>query len=133
MVVSKDEVPEEFFKMAAAKEQRFGKKNQVGIIAKLAKNFCWNKYPSFRFAFRNWNEGIQRKIWPIILRAKFDPERNPELVKLLLDTGDSVLFEFHYRSVGASFWTARFKDGAFIGYNFMGKMLTAIREELKNG
>ena len=126
------EIPEEFYNMCIKAENTFGKKNQDGIIAKMASTyFAKNPVKGFSFTKRNWDKKTQKKIWEIILHSKFNPNNNPALVKVLLDTGDLKLIEFHRLSNKNSFWSAKVIEGDIIGQNFMGKMLERIRKYLK--
>lgn len=58
-----------------------------------------------------------------VLAAKFSVEQNPDLVRLLLDTGDEELFEHNRGPWGAL-------NG---GANWLGTMLVERREELRRG
>lgn len=64
-----------------------------------------------------------------LLWAKFDPEDNPGLAQMLIDTGDAILEE-------GNSWNDRFwgicPPGSNNGENMLGKLLMEIREELKN-
>lgn len=108
-------------------EKTFGKKNQDGIIAKIASTHFKKSTKVME-----WDKVTLQKIWTIILLCKFDPERNPALVQALLDTGDTKLVEFHRSSTNDSFWSAKVTpEGKIIGNNFMGKMLMRVRKYMK--
>lgn len=73
----------------------------------------------------DWHD-IKLSIMEEIVRAKFT--QNPELAKLLIDTGDALLLESnHWHD---TFWGVDDKTGE--GENNLGKILMKIREELKN-
>ena len=68
----------------------------------------------------------------ICLKEKI--KQHPELVKQLLDTGDSILIEdCSSRPHGSGlFWGSALKDGSWIGKNVLGEMWMSERTELNN-
>ena len=70
----------------------------------------------------NWDDIKLDLMWKVV-RTKF--EQNPELMKSLLATGSALLIEDSEKDY---FWGAG-ADGS--GLNFLGKILMAVREEIK--
>jgi ribA/ribD-fused uncharacterized protein len=62
----------------------------------------------------------------VLLRLKFS---NPELATRLLDTGNAELIEGNHW--GDSYWGCTKKNGEWVGENKLGKLLMAIRQELR--
>lgn len=70
-------------------------------------------------------DAVRVEVMRDVLRAKFDPEHNPDLVDRLLGTGARRLVEGNHW--GDTFWGMC--DGH--GSNHLGRLLMAVREELR--
>lgn len=67
-----------------------------------------------------------------VLRMKL--EQHPELVKRLLETGDSPIIEdvtSRKRAGNHRFWGAALEDGKWIGENTLGKLWMELRQKVK--
>lgn len=70
------------------------------------------------------------------LVLRFKTEQHPQLVTLLLATGDATIIEdvsARSRSASSLFWGAALVDGTWTGRNELGKLWMARRAELLNG
>lgn len=74
----------------------------------------------------NW-DGLRLPLMQRLITAKFDPVLHPDLVELLLDTGDAELVEGnHWNDL---FWGA--DSTTWAGENHLGKILMARRAQLR--
>ena len=119
--------------VAAKKASFWKRKKNIGILAKMISKRAWLE-----------KRGIQKlriseveceSIFEGILMAKY--ESNPELKKILLDTGDRYLLEFD-RAAGRlekegkrSRWGGMIVDGKVVGRNQMGALMMKVRERFK--
>ena len=96
------------------------RKKFIGLNASQAKKL------GRQIALRDDWEDVKIEIMERILREKFS-NKNPELLRKLVDTEDDVLIESNWWN--DTFWGIC----RGIGENNLGKLLMKIREELKEG
>ncbi len=84
-------------------------------------------HPITNFTFEEWGT-IKLEIMKSLLEQKYDVKQNPELSKLLKETGEKYLEETNYW--GDRFWGVEKKnaDSITVGENNLGKMLMGIRQ-----
>lgn len=113
---------------AAKKVNYWGKKNMIGILAKMKIN-------------RQKKQGVVRKVtkeealsaFRAILKSKY--ERNPHLRCTLLSTKGKRLLEFvrsaerNYKKGQVERWGGMVVDGKLIGHNQMGALMESVRDE----
>lgn len=106
------------------------KKNNVGIIAKLAVGNVKRAHGlGLRLLpDRSHDEAHLEALWREILDSKF--RETPALRQQLLDTAPRVLLEQALRGAPNA-WNAQLKDGQMRGGNRMGRYLQACRERLQ--
>lgn len=96
------------------------RKKFVGLNASQAKKL------GRQIILRDDWEDVKIEIMEKVLREKFS-NKNPELLKKLIDTGDNVLIEGNWWN--DTFWGIC----RGVGKNNLGKLLMKIREEFKEG
>jgi predicted NAD-dependent protein-ADP-ribosyltransferase YbiA (DUF1768 family) len=122
-----------FFKTVAEAEKNkkyWKQKDNIGILAKKAigKTERANKVVM--------TADEAHEVFYEILMAKYT--QNEDLKKVLLDTGNSYLFEFDRAATrlerkttpGRSRWGAMVVDGVVVGHNQMGALLMQVRADL---
>jgi ribA/ribD-fused uncharacterized protein len=69
------------------------------------------------------------------LCLKLKLAQHPELIQMLIDTGDALIIEdCTARPRGsAKFWGAVLEDGQWVGRNVLGNLWMELREELRRG
>lgn len=115
------------------KLQYWSRKNNIGILAKMAvsnkkimSKLKLNRVSTFESSWEIWRE---------LLLSKF---RQPKFKEILLSTGDAHLIEFNRGAMREEMngkspkWTGMIKDGRLYGQNLMGQYLMRIRLELRS-
>ena len=117
--------------IASKKIAYWSKKDNLGIVAKMASN---PKYKSkTNLTFKNTCDKYDdildgyTKDWAILLIHKFSL---PGFRELLLETKDEMLVEFDRMGNPNCFWGGKIIEGRLVGSNAMGKMLMMVRESL---
>ena len=124
------------------KIEYWGRKNNVGIVAKLLAGKGGTKYRkraadlgmkmSIHPCPKYGNEGSDmtlRKIWSSILIAKY--AQNEGHRSVLLGTGDHHLVEFTrapMARIQREFWAGRVESGRLYGKNYMGDCMMCVRD-----
>jgi hypothetical protein len=123
---------------AEAKVAHWGKKQNVGILAKMATSARYTRsvggklwYPSKVQGAADLEDAQHPGMWDVwlqILRLKY--AQNDEARVVLLATGDTYLLEF---STKANQWGGHYHEltDKIVGRNYMGCLLMALRKELK--
>ena len=116
---------------AKSKADWWGKKNMVGIIAKMASKPDVAKKLGLHYVdFEITEESDITKVFLKVLNEKF---KNLEFKEILKSTDDKNLVEFDRGSHREALkgkqtkWTGLVKDGELYGYNLMGKILMQLR------
>lgn len=113
-------------KEVESKRKHWYKKDNVGIIAKMATN---KKIGKELGLIRDESFVSSFELWRPILLKKYTI---PKFRDLLLSTGDNYLLEFDKGAQrSGSFWGGLIVDGKLYGDNTMGKYLMKIRDILK--
>lgn len=117
---------------AASKYDHWIKKNNVGIVAKLAAEFPKRVGMNMNSKLEKLPPLSERALWMAILRAKFT--QNEEHKQALLGTGDAILYMFDFGAASAqrrAHWGAVEENGILTGDNAMGKYVQAVRDTLR--
>ncbi len=132
---------------AQHKITHWGKKKNVGIVPKLAvskKNMRKLNLSSADIVYPKdvpgelMGESLERAFWKAILKQKF--RRNKEARAALMSTGDAYLLEFSRDAKRRSLktpdrparWSGMIEDGILYGGNYMGVVLSEVRDGLKD-
>lgn len=122
--------------VAATKFDYWNKKQNRGILAKLAANpkhaaraFGWQQGVDMNFEREHLEAGLEKQVWVDILQMKF--EQNPPLKEILLATGSRPLMEMARNPVDHWGGMISAETGAIIGCNFMGQYMEAVRDLLR--
>jgi predicted NAD-dependent protein-ADP-ribosyltransferase YbiA (DUF1768 family) len=119
--------------------KKWMKKSMVGIMAKMAvrddpkiRRRMGISDTALFYHREKLNPETERQVWLDILSLKFD--QNPEAKQVLLDTGDTYLYEFQKGAAAKNrkeHWGACFSKGVFKGENAMGTYMMEIRAMLR--
>ena len=104
--------------IADKKIKYWGKKNNIGIVAKMLKNNPGN------LTLKNIDS--KEKIWNKVLLNKYMD--NKEHRNILLSTRGNVLVEFSRNAKEDSFYHGKIVDDKIIGNNYMGKKMMEMRD-----
>ena len=129
---------EVFFPGQGAKKlAHWAKKNNVGIVPKMAANKRYAKRLNFKYKHsldysrEKLPTNLERRVWNKLLRLKF--AQNAVHRAALMSTGSKKLVEFDRgagRGAGSHWGGLVDADGAHHGYNAMGRYVEEVREQL---
>ena len=111
----------------------WSKKNNIGIIAKLAVRLDNIKKLNLTLDKTIIMQKINDKIWPVLLTKKFQEEKFKDI---LIKTGKNYLLEFSRSAKIESernrkpYYNGLIEDGILYGDNKMGQYLMQVRSEL---
>ena len=119
------------------KIQHWAKKNNIGILAKMAADRKYAKVLQFEDGDLDYDRehltlAVQDEIWARILELKF--EQNSTLKAQIIATGKSILIEIDRNAArrrDKCYWGGLVgEDGKIVGKNTMGRYLMATRERM---
>lgn len=122
-----------FFKKSVDPENKiryWSKKNNIGIVAKMASNPKYAKQLRLTFEKEKSRKNIERLFLNILLQ-KYSYKK---YFDVLIDTKNSLLIEFsrsakrNYDNGSVDMWTGMVLDGKLYGENLMGQYLMKIRD-----